>query len=147
MGNRLTKKETQEFYESIPARVFLCYRRVCGDLFHEYGLTGYQIDMLVFVIGLSGYTVGNVVTGSQIFKKATKRFRNVARPIANTLVERGFLEYLYTEGEKKHRYKVGMTERGYEFAHSWRLCLNKHLESDGAELVLNAKFSWEKKKA
>lgn len=148
MGKDKTVKEKldiiRDIFESDVSTVIMLYRRVGGDMFHQFQLTGYQIDMLVFIMKLSGYTIGKVVTGPQIAKKATKRFRNVMRPIANTLVDRGFVEYLYNDTESRYKFKVGMTELGYSFALAWRDSINRHLESDGAELVLNARFSWEK---
>lgn len=138
------KEELRDIFEWDVSSVVMIYRRVTGDMFHQFGLHGYETDMLVFVIRLSGYTVGNVVTGPQIWKKATKRYKNVMRPIANKLVNLGYLEYLENDGASRTKFKLGMTDKAYSFALAWRDSINRHLESDGAELVLNARFSWEK---
>ena len=138
------KVETEEVFKLLPARVFLIQRRVMTDLYKAYGLTGYQIDMLLLVMEMGDYTVGNIVTGPMLRAKSSRRFQHVMRSIADKLVSEGFLEYLYKDGETRYGFRLGITNQAYSFALAWRDSINRHLESDGAELVLNARFSWEK---
>ncbi len=141
--NNKELKELVEFGSSIPAKMFVIHRLVSGDLWRKYDLNGYEIDFLVFTLSLAEYKIGNVVKGKDIRAKASRRFGNVMRPIANKLVSMGFLEYLTPPAHQKE-FKMGITDKGLEFANSWRESVNKHLYNEGVLFILNVRFSWER---
>lgn len=144
-ANALIGKEVAnvEIFDLDTVKVFLVHRRVMTDLYKWFDLRGYEIDCLLAVGRECRYDIDTVVTGATLRAKASRRYNNVLGAIIDKLVSRGFLEHAEYAGQMNH-YRLRITSQGLIFLESYRKSLNNHLSNDNAELILNARFSWEK---
>ncbi len=124
-------------------KVFLVHRRVMTDLYKKYKLTGYEIDLMLLVGRECVYDIDTVVSGSMLRKFISRRFENVLGQMLDKLIYRGFLEKaVFAEGISHYRLRI--TNEGLFFLRDFRDSLNHYLTKEGAELILNARFSWER---
>lgn len=144
-SNNVRLDRLRQQSKELPAAIFMVHRRVMTDLYKEYDLNGYEIEFLLLVLHLGDFTLDAVVKGSDIRKKISRRFANVVRGISDKLIYRGYISDLNAEQPRKYM-RLQIREKSIEFGDSFFLSLNKQLASDGVDLILNARFRWEKKK-
>jgi hypothetical protein len=143
MSNIGNVERLKEKIKQDTVSVFMVHRRVMGDLYKEYGLTGYEIELLLVMIRLANYDVERVVKGIEISNKCGKRFRNVLGRMIDKLCYLGYIEDIGNTGAKAH-FRLKITDKAILFSESFFLSLNNRLAEDGISLILNARYSWEK---
>ena len=143
MSNSKRVEELKEMFKQDTVSVFMVHRRVMTDLYKEYGLNGYEIELLLLVISISGYSTEREVKGIEIRNKCSRRFTNVLGKMVARLSSLGFIEDCGGTGRNAH-HRIRLTEKGISFSESFFLSLNRHLDNDGVSLRLNARYSWER---
>jgi DNA-binding MarR family transcriptional regulator len=124
-------------------KVFLVHRRVMTDMYKQHDLTGYEIDLLLLISRECAYDIDTVVTGATLRKFISLRFERVLRPMIDKLIYKGFIEKAAFSESISHT-RIRITDKGLFFLKDFKDSLNKYLSSDGAELILNARYSWER---
>jgi hypothetical protein len=125
---------------------FLIHRRVMGVMYHSHDLNGYEIEMLLVLLWLSGYNVDTPVSGGDIRRHVSKRFQNVVKGILSKLEYRGYVSVAEKSKLKKHFVSVSVTDEGLKFAYDFRACINELMSQSNVQLSLNHRMKWEKRK-
>ncbi len=143
--NTYRKGLAKKFIEDDYLRIMMVHRRVYTDLWKKYGLNGYELDMMLCLIGLCKFEEGVEVTGKQVRSKFSMRFQRVMDTMIIKLVGAGYI--INKRADKRNSWhRLSITWKAIEFFECFIQSMEKHMQDDYDSWIMTTPLGVKKKK-